>query len=114
MCAMAYFGTFHPLSDHNESINATPRRFEAPRYITKPAEPPGGFGVTSWPHARTWFLDQILTKSSLPLNLGYKCTIKTDSCAPRDFVGAEKPPKVTLNSTFGVVNGLKGAKEDHF
>ena len=37
------------------------------------------------------------------------CGSTTDSCAPRDFVGAEKPLEVTLDSTFGVVNGLRGA-----
>ena len=109
MYAMAYFETFQPPPDHKESIKGAPGRFEAPRYINKPAEPPGGFGVASWPNPRTWFLDQFFTKSSWPLNLWSKFTIKTDSCAPRDFVGAEKPLEVTLDSTFGVVNGLRGA-----
>ena len=39
---MAYFETFQPPPDHNESIKGAPGRFEAPRYINKLAEPPGG------------------------------------------------------------------------
>ena len=50
------------LASPHESIKGAPGRFEAPRYINKPAEPPGGFGVASWPNPRTWVLGQFFYK----------------------------------------------------